>query len=619
MLSLNTNIAAMVAQASNRTATREASRAMEQLATGKRINSAVDNPAGLAISTRLTSQIIGAGQAIRNANDGISLLQTADAAAGSMVSLFQRMRELRVQYDNDTNNTADKNDLLSEIKSLKAEISNVATNATWNDVNLFDGGGSIDARNFNLNVEANNSGRTPLTIQTPNFLQTIGINPHSERILFSSPIASTTGLFDQSIATADFNGDGNADLVTADTAAGKITISLGDGSGRFRSQSISTSILIPFSVVTGDFNCDGKADFAAGISDATISTYLGNGDGTFRQPNITSVGLQSVSLTSSDVNSDGKPDLIIGNWGPSVLISFNKGDGTFDTPIAVSTAAAPEFTASTDLNRDGKNDIVTANVGGGNVGVLISNGNGTFQPKVNYDVGRSPAGIVNADLNGDGNPDIVVSNSGSNSISVLLGNGDGSFENSIAYNVGVQTQGVAAADFNNDGKIDIISTNTGGSGGTVLQGNGDGTFKAPTTFAAGNQPIAVVTADFNNDHKPDTAMANYLSSQVSVALNSSPYTFWADNPTLDQIDGYLTTVSQARAGFGAAVSSLNYTIDNLTTMSMNLQQSRSRIEDTDYSEAITALTKSQIIQKASMAMLAQANQMPNMVLQLLKM
>ncbi len=618
MLSLNTNTAALIAQAANQVSTREAARGMQQLATGKRINSAADDAAGLAISTRLTSQIRGVAQAIRNANDGIALIQTADAAAGSMVSLFQRMRELRVQYDNDTNNPADKTSILSEIKSLKAEISNVVTNAAWNGISLFDGGGSNDARNFNLNINGDRSVQSQLSVQTPNLLQTIGINPHSETVSFSAPTTSTTGFFDQTVATADFNGDGNADLVTAETVSRSISVLLGNGDGVFQTETFSTSSRTPASVVAGDFNGDEKMDIITTNQDGSISSYFGYGDGTFEQPRFSSYPSSAQSLSSSDLNSDGKPDLIIGNSGSSIFIALNKGDGTFDPSIALPTGGAPCFAAVADLNKNGKNDIVVSNAFNNNISVLIANGDGTYKPQVTYTVGSSPYGITTADLNGDGTPDILVSNYGSRSISVLVGNGDGSFTNSVAYNIGVQAQAITTVDLNNDGKVDVIAANTASAGVTVLQGNGDGTFKAPTIFAAGNQPIAVVTADFNNDHKPDIAVANYLSSQVSVALNSSPYTFWADNPTMDQIDGYLTTVSQARAGFGAAVSSLNYTVDYLTSMSMNLQQSRSRIEDTDHSEAITALTKSQIIQKASMAMLAQANQMPQMVLQLIK-
>lgn len=354
MLSLNTNIAAMTAQASNRAAAREASRAMEQLATGKRINSVADDPAGLAISTRLASQIIGARQAIRNANDGISLLQTADAAAGSMVSLFQRMRELRVQYDNGTNNAADKSSIANEITSLKSEISQIATTSSWNGMNLFDGGGSVGSKIFNLNISGGPSDQNQLTVETPNFLQTIGINPHSDGISFAAPTTAATGSTDISIATADFNGDGNTDLVSANVQSKTLSVLLGNGDGTFRTETLSTSPDSPCSVVTGDFNGDGKMDIVAGFFTDTIKTYFGNGDGTFQQATVQQTQLGAYNLASADLNGDGKPDLVMGYPATAnyVMIALNNGDGAFGSSVSYTTGTGPLIRNIADLNAD---------------------------------------------------------------------------------------------------------------------------------------------------------------------------------------------------------------------------------------------------------------------------
>ena len=108
MTVINTNTGSLYAQQAMTTNARGLSTVMQQLSTGKRINNAVDDVAGMAISTRLTSQIRGLNQAVRNTNDGISLIQTAEGATEQVTNMLQRMRELAVQASNDTNNTSDR-------------------------------------------------------------------------------------------------------------------------------------------------------------------------------------------------------------------------------------------------------------------------------------------------------------------------------------------------------------------------------------------------------------------------------------------------------------------------------------------------------------------------------
>jgi len=111
---------------------------MEQLSTGKRINSAADDAAGLAISDKMTSQIRGLNQAVRNANDGISLLQTAEGATQEVTNMLQRMRELAVQAANDTYSSTDRSALQLEVDQLAAEISRISDNTRWNNMVVFD-------------------------------------------------------------------------------------------------------------------------------------------------------------------------------------------------------------------------------------------------------------------------------------------------------------------------------------------------------------------------------------------------------------------------------------------------------------------------------------------------
>ena len=136
-LVINTNIASLNAQRNMTTSQLALNRSMQRLSSGLRINSARDDAAGLAISDRMTAQIRGLNQASRNANDGISMAQTAEGALQETTNLLQRMRELSVQAANDTNTTTDRASLDAEFKQLKSEIDRIATTTAFNG-NTFD-------------------------------------------------------------------------------------------------------------------------------------------------------------------------------------------------------------------------------------------------------------------------------------------------------------------------------------------------------------------------------------------------------------------------------------------------------------------------------------------------
>jgi len=135
---INTNIGAMKAANASNAAGKALGTAMERLSTGKRINSAKDDAAGLAIATSMTSQVRGMNQGIRNANDGISMAQTAEGALNEVTNMLQRQRELVVQASNDTYSATDLANLKSEMDALNEQITNVVTNTEFNGQKLFD-------------------------------------------------------------------------------------------------------------------------------------------------------------------------------------------------------------------------------------------------------------------------------------------------------------------------------------------------------------------------------------------------------------------------------------------------------------------------------------------------
>ena len=148
MAVVNTNIGASLAQAALVRNQRALDTAMEQLSTGSKINSAADDAAGLAISTRMTSQINGLNMAVKNANDAINMVNTAEGALIEMTTMLQRMRELALQAANGTTDTNDRSYLDSEYKALYAEIDRIADNTEWNGRTILDNSANGNASGF---------------------------------------------------------------------------------------------------------------------------------------------------------------------------------------------------------------------------------------------------------------------------------------------------------------------------------------------------------------------------------------------------------------------------------------------------------------------------------------
>jgi flagellin len=152
-LTINTNVASLNAQRNLGKSQSALNKSMERLSSGLRINSAKDDAAGLAISDRMTSQIRGLNQAVRNSNDGISLAQTAEGALQESTNILQRMRELAVQSSNDTNSSTDRASLQSEVNQLKSELTRIAETTSFNGKNLLDG--TLTSAQFQVGANAN--------------------------------------------------------------------------------------------------------------------------------------------------------------------------------------------------------------------------------------------------------------------------------------------------------------------------------------------------------------------------------------------------------------------------------------------------------------------------------
>ena len=179
-----------------------------------------------------------------------------------------------------------------------------------------------------------------------------------------------------------------------------------NGDGTFKPRVDFATGLFPNSVAVGDFNGDGKPDLALANGSGTVSVLLGNGDGTF-QPHVEyPAGPGAFSVAVGDFSGDGKLDLAVannnGNQSGTVSVLLGNGDGTFQPHVDYPVGVGPYSVAVGDFNRDGKLDLVVANYPSiFTVSVLLGNGDGTFQPQVTYPVGRQPISVAVADLSGD--------------------------------------------------------------------------------------------------------------------------------------------------------------------------------------------------------------------------
>jgi VCBS repeat-containing protein len=294
----------------------------------------------------------------------------------------------------------------------------------------------------------------------------------------------------------------------------------------------------PQEVAAGDVDGDGLADLVtANNYGGSISVLINQGDGTFASPVSYSLGgggPHTVSLV--DLDGDNVLDAISGSdWGYAVVLMGN-GDGTFAPAARYQIGSDPHEFAVGDFNGDGRKDIAATNYHTNTVSVLIGNGDGTFQPHTTFAAGVSPHNIVAGDFNGDDRLDLAVANIGDGTLSVLIGNGDGSFQPQTQYAVGNGAL-LSGADLNGDDSVDLAMS----IGGQValMFGNGDGTFQAPALLPISAHPRAF--ADLDGDGHPDIVAATGVGSREVVILYGDGAGGFSEGETIPisaQVDGF---------------------------------------------------------------------------------
>ncbi|MFQ6325933.1 FG-GAP repeat domain-containing protein [Nocardia sp. CWNU-33] len=258
---------------------------------------------------------------------------------------------------------------------------------------------------------------------------------------FTKAVNYDTDLAPGAVVVGDYNHDGNPDLATSNQAP-SWSILLGKGDGTFTDAvTVSSNLGVGSgSADAADFDGDGNLDLLRGnYVNSTIQIYRGHGDGTFAAPATFSEGaLTAWYGMARDINGDGKADILFSNLvSGTVSTLFNKGDGTFGALRTYQTGGLfPQCFDVADLNGDGKLDMVVANGGTSSISVLLGTGNGTFGPPSHTypSGGLVPLSTpILADFNADGKTDTVIGNTGTGNITLRYGNGDGTFGPAIDY------------------------------------------------------------------------------------------------------------------------------------------------------------------------------------------
>ncbi|SEK93882.1 flagellin [Atopomonas hussainii] len=503
-LTVNTNVASLNTQRNLNGSSKALDTSLQRLSTGFRINSAKDDAAGLQISNRLSSQVSGLNVAVRNANDGISLAQTAEGALQQSTNLLQRMRDLSLQSANGSNSATERRALQEEVTQLQSELNRIADTTSFGGRKVLDG--TFGSQQFQVGANA---------------FETINV---------------TLGNF-----RADAIGSYSRDLNNGTTGAasanqlGGLAVSTGaDGA-------TDPSVAAPANAVTGNLTVNGlkSATFAVSGSAKSVATTINNNTGTTG----VSADARTVVQLSSIENDTYAFNLEGANSGSATTIRATVANGDLKELVGAINA---------EVGKTG----ITATVDGSNIKLVNEAGD-----------------------------DVVITN--------FRSAGAGDFT-------------VTAYDYTGENAL-TASTGTLGENDSV-RSIGAVKLNSSKSFTTS---ASTATVDGTTANSVNVAALQKVSDvNITTAIGAQK--------ALDVLDQALTFIDASRAELGAVQNRFDNTISNLQNISENAAAARSRIKDTDFAAETSELTKNQILQQAGTAILAQANQLPQAVLSLLR-
>ena len=490
---INTNISSLTAQRNLMSSQASLSTSMQRLSSGLRINSAKDDAAGLAISDRMTSQIRGSNQAARNANDGISMAQTAEGDLAQIGNNLQRIRELAVQAANGTNSVSDRASLNNEATQLVAEIDRVANSSAFNGTKLLDG--SFIAQSFQVGANGSVSDRVTIA----------------------------------SIASAKAS-------------------SLGVGSGFSYASSAAGAAVGATALAAGGLSINGISVGAA-VSDG--------------------VSLSASTPAASGIAVAAAINAVSGQTNVTATVGATATTGTTVTGFATAITAGDIVINGVDIG--GLAAAATAGARGGQVAAAVNAVSSQTGVTATFDT-TTGAVALNA---ADGRNISVVTTAAATAVTSGLGSG------------GATTAVTRSA-------VSLKSTSSAG------------------IMVAGNTAAGLTASGLTAGLTAATATAGAGVSSIDLTSTSGA------QAALTTVDSALNTISSTRASLGAYQNRFTSVVTSLQTTSENLSASRSRIQDADFALETANLSRAQVLQQAGTAMVAQANQLPQGVLALLR-
>ena len=713
---INTNVASLNAQRNLNSSQSALQTSLQRLSSGLRINSAKDDAAGLAITERMTSQIRGLNQASRNANDGVSLAQTAEGGLSEVGNNLQRIRELAIQSANSTNSASDRTSLNAEVTQLLAEIQRVSTTSQFNGQNILDG--TFTAAQFQVGANANQT----ITASTGNS-QTSALGSYqvaSNSISAVSGTALTAGQLTFNGIDVGSSTSGSAEAIAAAINGASNQTGVSASASTVVTSSVSNPLLRNQSLQSGDLVINGVSvgavagssnvatqgsNVAAAInavSNQTGVTAVANGgtgaltltsstgktidittnaavtaDGATRVENATGLELagatksfgnsvitvaagarQVVTNTSTNTASTSDTLTVAGvtftysaaaNSATNIQIDNTTAaaqGANVRAALALNSTVTNAFTitgATTDAILTAKTNVLstgsadglasasaTANASswasttagaGVAIGDTLKIGGLTYEFTRHDATAVATAGNIQVKLGTGGAnaaaDDILTATNLAAAVSAqqAAGNGTVGFTSRTAGAVTVTntlygTAGVVAAPTEpvTLGTVGAIaSVDTAGVSGVYASSSTKGTLSlnSANTFSIGGT---------------SPAAAGLSSANVGLtAINTVDIsTLEGANNAISLIDGALSQVSTIRGSMGALQNRFASVVSSLSASSENLSAARSRILDADFAAETAQLTRNQILQQAGTAMLAQANQLPNTVLSLLR-
>ncbi|WP_457954316.1 flagellin N-terminal helical domain-containing protein [Achromobacter xylosoxidans] len=561
---INTNYLSLVAQNNLNKSQSALGTAIERLSSGLRINSAKDDAAGMAISNRFTSNVRGLTQAARNANDGISLAQTTEGAASEVTTHLQRVRELTVQAANGSYSQEQLDSIQDEIKQRMADIDRISQQTDFNGVKVL----SSNAKPLTLQVGANDGETITLNLSeiSSKTLGLNGFNVNGKGVIDNTK-ASVNNLLAAGAPTpaAATPNDYVVTTTFAKVSAEQAFAKLENGNTvTVAGATAAANVTYTYDAANDNFTFDNKTTTATlGALVTSLTPATGTVTGTYTN--------KGTAAATFEVDAAG--NVTIGGKA-----AFLTTTGELTTNNAAGTVPAASLTnILTATSKAAANDA-TLSIGG-----KVYNSSGTAG-EVHYVDTKSKDAVLTAFKAGPANSNVVL--------------GDGLASVTLAFTSGQST----------DTYVDDAGEFTKITGGTFT-----------TTYT--NDPttgtVTVKAGSGTGAYAPKIGATVYMSSSGKLTTETTSKGDKTTDP-LKTLDAAFNVLNKLTGELGAVQNRLESTIANLNNVINNLSGARSRILDADYATEVSNMSKAQILQQAGTSVLAQANQVPQTVLSLLR-